>query len=53
LIAAAKILQAPELAVPRDIRVVDEIPLLGTGKTDYLRLREWASKTVDALGVTS
>jgi acyl-[acyl-carrier-protein]-phospholipid O-acyltransferase/long-chain-fatty-acid--[acyl-carrier-protein] ligase len=49
LSAAARILQAPELAVPRDIRVVDEIPLLGTGKTDYLRLKEWAARTPDAL----
>jgi acyl-[acyl-carrier-protein]-phospholipid O-acyltransferase/long-chain-fatty-acid--[acyl-carrier-protein] ligase len=49
LSAAAKILQAPELAVPRDIRIVDVIPLLGTGKTDYLRLKDWAAQSVDTL----
>jgi acyl-[acyl-carrier-protein]-phospholipid O-acyltransferase/long-chain-fatty-acid--[acyl-carrier-protein] ligase len=49
LSAAARTLQAPELAVPRDIRVIDEIPLLGTGKTDYLRLKEWAAKSVDTI----
>jgi acyl-[acyl-carrier-protein]-phospholipid O-acyltransferase/long-chain-fatty-acid--[acyl-carrier-protein] ligase len=53
LSAAAKILQAPELAVPRDIRVVDEIPLLGTGKTDYLRLKEWAAIAGDRAAVHS
>jgi len=53
LSAAAKILQAPDLAVPRDIRVVDEIPLLGTGKTDYLRLKEWAAKAGDRAAVHS
>jgi len=53
LSAAAKILQAPDLAVPRDIRVVDEIPLLGTGKTDYLRLKEWAAIAGDRAAVHS
>jgi acyl-[acyl-carrier-protein]-phospholipid O-acyltransferase / long-chain-fatty-acid--[acyl-carrier-protein] ligase len=33
--AAARELGAPELAVPKQIIVVDKIPLLGTGKKDY------------------
>src|SRR5262249_5901669 len=40
--AAAKSLGAPELAVPRVIQFVREIPLLGTGKTDYVQLKKLA-----------
>lgn len=32
----AKSIGASELSVPADIRIVDKIPLLGTGKTDYV-----------------
>jgi acyl-[acyl-carrier-protein]-phospholipid O-acyltransferase/long-chain-fatty-acid--[acyl-carrier-protein] ligase len=35
---------APELAVPRILIPVDEIPLLGTGKTDYVRLGAMAAE---------
>jgi acyl-[acyl-carrier-protein]-phospholipid O-acyltransferase/long-chain-fatty-acid--[acyl-carrier-protein] ligase len=42
LLAAAKRLGAPELAVPRVVQRVNEIPLLGTGKTDYVRLKQMA-----------
>jgi acyl-[acyl-carrier-protein]-phospholipid O-acyltransferase / long-chain-fatty-acid--[acyl-carrier-protein] ligase len=45
LSAAAKGFGAPELAVARDIRTVEAIPLLGSGKTDYARLKEWAVAT--------
>ncbi|NVK41230.1 MAG: acyl-[ACP]--phospholipid O-acyltransferase [Oceanospirillaceae bacterium] len=31
-----------ELMVPRDIRVVDKLPVLGTGKTDYVSLGKMA-----------
>jgi acyl-[acyl-carrier-protein]-phospholipid O-acyltransferase/long-chain-fatty-acid--[acyl-carrier-protein] ligase len=39
LLAHAKTLGAPELAVPRKIICVPEIPVLGTGKTDYVALQ--------------
>ena len=31
-----------ELAVPKTIRVMEEIPLMGTGKVDYVKLKEMA-----------
>jgi acyl-[acyl-carrier-protein]-phospholipid O-acyltransferase/long-chain-fatty-acid--[acyl-carrier-protein] ligase len=40
---SAKSLGAPELAVPRVLIPVEEIPLLGTGKTDYVRLGAMAA----------
>lgn len=43
LSAAAKDMGASELAVPRKIVVVDALPLLGTGKTDYVALKKMAA----------
>jgi acyl-[acyl-carrier-protein]-phospholipid O-acyltransferase / long-chain-fatty-acid--[acyl-carrier-protein] ligase len=34
----------PEIAVPRRIIPVDALPLLGTGKIDYVTLKQWAEK---------
>jgi len=44
LVAAAKAQGAAELAVPRKIVVVDSLPLLGTGKTDYVALKHMAAE---------
>ncbi len=42
LLAAFKEKGLSELAVPKTIRVVEEIPLMGTGKVDYVKLKEMA-----------
>ena len=44
LVAAAKAQGAAELAVPRKIVAVDSLPLLGTGKTDYVTLKQMAAE---------
>lgn len=40
----AKNLGAPEIAIARKIIVVETIPLLGTGKTDYVTLKQMAEE---------
>lgn len=42
LVAHAQTIGAPELAVPRKILKVPEVPVLGTGKTDYVAIQRIA-----------
>jgi acyl-[acyl-carrier-protein]-phospholipid O-acyltransferase/long-chain-fatty-acid--[acyl-carrier-protein] ligase len=42
LVAHAQSIGAPELAVPRKIVRAPEIPVLGTGKTDYVAIQKMA-----------
>jgi acyl-[acyl-carrier-protein]-phospholipid O-acyltransferase/long-chain-fatty-acid--[acyl-carrier-protein] ligase len=48
LSAAARSLGSPELAVPRTVVALAEIPMLGTGKTDYVRLKTLAETPAGA-----
>jgi acyl-[acyl-carrier-protein]-phospholipid O-acyltransferase/long-chain-fatty-acid--[acyl-carrier-protein] ligase len=42
LSSSAKVLGSPELAIARRIIVIAELPLLGTGKTDYVTIKKMA-----------
>jgi acyl-[acyl-carrier-protein]-phospholipid O-acyltransferase / long-chain-fatty-acid--[acyl-carrier-protein] ligase len=58
LSASAKSIGAPELAVPRTVLTVNAIPMLGTGKTDYVHLKAMAEcslplRPVDGLTATA
>lgn len=45
LAASAQELGSPELAIAREVIVIDELPLLGSGKTDYVTLKQLAEST--------
>jgi len=44
LLAAARQAGMPEVAVPRFVKQVDKLPRLGSGKVDYVGLKEQAKK---------
>jgi acyl-[acyl-carrier-protein]-phospholipid O-acyltransferase/long-chain-fatty-acid--[acyl-carrier-protein] ligase len=42
LLAWGKANGIAEISLPRDVRLIDALPVLGTGKTDYVTLTEMA-----------
>ena len=50
LIEHAKSIGAPEIAVPRRIISVPEIPVLGTGKTDYVAIERMVDAELARVG---
>lgn len=44
LSALAKSEGVAEIAVPKDIRFIKEIPVLGSGKTDFVSLKKLAEQ---------
>ncbi|MBF0115239.1 MAG: bifunctional acyl-ACP--phospholipid O-acyltransferase/long-chain-fatty-acid--ACP ligase [Magnetococcales bacterium] len=44
LLQTARAIGSPELAVPRKISRLDALPLLGTGKVDYVTLKQMAER---------
>jgi acyl-[acyl-carrier-protein]-phospholipid O-acyltransferase/long-chain-fatty-acid--[acyl-carrier-protein] ligase len=50
--ARMKELGATELMVPAEIMTVDALPLLGTGKTDYVELNRLVRAQVAAQGIS-
>ncbi len=45
LLESARAQGQPEIAVPKKLWVLESIPLLGTGKTDYVTLKKMAEST--------
>ncbi len=50
LLAWAKANGVSEIALPRDIRSLDALPVLGTGKLDYVTMAEMAAHTLRTSG---
>jgi acyl-[acyl-carrier-protein]-phospholipid O-acyltransferase/long-chain-fatty-acid--[acyl-carrier-protein] ligase len=48
LLEAAHRLGMPEIAVPRDVIEVEHLPLLGTGKTDYVAVTRLVEQAITA-----